>query len=179
MYESIFTSTQLKTNLREVKAAADKGIVYITENGVVEYLFMSLDIYNSEVERIQAEARWEVSAGNVIRWASDEFARGEFDEVANGVYRTRTFTESLARPDIPAPAPSEATAIEYFSKSAGIGLDVSDLLERARPFGGRVFKLYYDGADIIYERRDNTGEILLCGLVPSVDQFKALVREGR
>lgn len=178
MYENIFTSTQLKTNLREVKAAADKGIVYITENGVIEYLFMSLDIFNREIERIQAEARWGVSAACAVEWASSEFLRGDYSEVREGVFSTRAFDRSLYRPDIPQGLSEGALAIEFYSDHSDIGFDITDQIKRKKPFGDRTFKLFYGGSDIIYEQRDQTGEVLLCGLIPSIDQFKLLVREG-
>lgn len=57
--ESIYSSTALATRQREVKEAAKKNIVRITENGNGAYIFCSEEVFAREIAKAAEEARYE------------------------------------------------------------------------------------------------------------------------
>lgn len=77
---SIYSSTALATRQREVKDAADKQVVHITENGNGAYIFCSEEIFDQELNRAREEARYEAEMQLIISQA-----RREIDE---GLYTT-------------------------------------------------------------------------------------------
>ncbi len=214
MFENVFTSTQLKTNLREVKEAAMRDVVYITENGVIAYVLCSVEIWNREMERAGRLGRWQGMVevrlgsagrerdGGVIEFDGDhghvrtslaflgDAARiyGGVDGIsavtgmprppANFVARRPGEPALVAAPPVPSlPDLSEPAyhglraVVEYVGTYPDAGLELPDFVRREAPFGDHACKFYCDGHDIIYEYDSSTGEVLLCGLVKSLDEF--------
>ena len=59
MTPPIYPSTALKNKQREIKALADETIVYITENGYGNYIFVSKEVYERELQNAVEEALYE------------------------------------------------------------------------------------------------------------------------
>ena len=82
MTPPIYPSTALKNKQREIKALADETIVYITENGYGNYIFVSKEVYERELQNAVEEALYEQRLEEVLR-------RGEEDEKLGHVYHSR------------------------------------------------------------------------------------------
>ena len=59
MTPPIYPCTALKNKQREIKALADETIVYITENGYGNYIFVSKEVYERELQNAVEEALYE------------------------------------------------------------------------------------------------------------------------
>ncbi len=76
----IFPISALQKRLGEVKEAAQKGPVRITENGVGAYLFMSEEAYEMLIEQVEAETALEVHMAQGIAAGRADIAAGRFIE---------------------------------------------------------------------------------------------------
>ncbi|MEG1253593.1 MAG: hypothetical protein RSD25_01570 [Raoultibacter sp.] len=87
--EAIYPITALQKKQREVKAAAAKGIVRITEQGVGAYIFSSESAYAEALQKATAEAVFEARMHDALAEARADVAAGRiytdahafFDEV--------------------------------------------------------------------------------------------------
>ena len=82
MTPPIYPSTALKNKQREIKALADETVVYITENGYGEYIFVSKEVYEREIEKAVEEALYEQRLYEALEEAEE-------DERLGRVYYTR------------------------------------------------------------------------------------------
>ncbi len=73
---AIYPSTALKNQQREIKAAAAREIVHITENGWGKYVFMSEDVFERAVERAVEEALYEKRLADALRESRRDFDEG-------------------------------------------------------------------------------------------------------
>ena len=74
--EAIFPITALQKRKKEVKAAADKGIVRITEQGVGAYVFSSEKAYEDSVRKAVADALYEARLHDAIAEARADVKAG-------------------------------------------------------------------------------------------------------
>lgn len=80
--QKIYSSTALASKQREVKDAANQGVVHITENGNGAYIFCSEEIFAAEIEHAREEARYEAEALFLLRRAQTEVAEGHVTDIA-------------------------------------------------------------------------------------------------
>ena len=78
----IYSSTALASKQREVKDAASRGIVHITENGNGAFVFCSEEIFAAEIERAREEALYEAAALYALRRAREEVSEGKVTDIA-------------------------------------------------------------------------------------------------
>lgn len=76
----IFSSAALKTRQREVKDAARKDVVHITENGNAAFVLMSEDLYERNLRSAAEEAAYEERVRACVRASDDCFERGAYIE---------------------------------------------------------------------------------------------------
>lgn len=76
--DAIYSSTALATKQREVKDAAQKEVVHITENGNGAYVFCSEDIFARELERAREEARYAAELEFVARRGRSDIEDGRY-----------------------------------------------------------------------------------------------------
>lgn len=92
--EPIYSTTALTTKQREVKDAAQKGIVHITENGNGAYIFCSEEVYAATIARAREEAAYEARVNAVLARSEQDFAEGRFydglDSFKEAVMRERS-----------------------------------------------------------------------------------------
>lgn len=74
--EAIFSSTALATRQREVKDAANEGVVRITENGNGAFVFMGERVFEDIISRERAEAAYEARVEYVMHRSEQDFASG-------------------------------------------------------------------------------------------------------
>ncbi len=90
---SIYPSTALKNQQREIKEKADSEIVHITENGWGKYVFMSEDVLKEVVEEAVEEALYEKRLSDALRESRRDFEEGRFyssrEEMMAAVARKR------------------------------------------------------------------------------------------
>ena len=77
--EPIFPITALQKKPNEVKQAAQKDIVRITENGCAAYIFVSEEVYELKMQEAVEQAIYEAQLAYVIE-------RGRADITAGRVY---------------------------------------------------------------------------------------------
>lgn len=78
--EPIYSTTALTTKQREVKDAARKGIVHITENGNGAFIFCAEDVFAETIERAREEAAYEARIEALLARADEDFAAGRFSD---------------------------------------------------------------------------------------------------
>ena len=76
--DAIFSATALRDRSREVKEAAHKGIVRITENGCGAYVFCSEDVFRGELERAREEAHYEARVSEAIERGMADYEAGRY-----------------------------------------------------------------------------------------------------
>lgn len=76
--QKVFPSTALRTELSEVKRAADSDAVIITDTGNTQYVFVSEAILDAQLEREASEAAYAERMAWGIRRARAGIARGEY-----------------------------------------------------------------------------------------------------
>ncbi len=90
---AIYPSTALKNQQREIKALADKEIVYITENGRGKYVFASEDVLQKQIDEQVEEALYEQRMAQALRESRSDFEAGNFyasrDELLDAVAAKR------------------------------------------------------------------------------------------
>ena len=172
MFDNVFTSTQLKTNLREVKEAAEKDIVYISENGVISYVLCSVEIYNRLLERVDEEAVWKVAVEDMLLAAGHDYDSGRTRMLGERVRVSRTFEERAQKLDFAWETAEALQAIEYLSEAPEAGLEVPNWVYQWHPVGDHARKYFCEGYDLIYEHDDATGDLLLCGVVEALESFE-------
>ncbi|MBQ9005239.1 MAG: hypothetical protein IJ092_02575 [Atopobiaceae bacterium] len=170
MYEHVYSSTQLKTNLREIKDIAKNNMVYITENGVISYFFCSVEVYNDLMDKIAKRASWEASVGALLDWA-DEDTHEDDVLLDDHTSASMAFLEGIRMADYSLDQPNLRCAIEYVSKDPKVGMAISKDVVRKAPKASTPYKYYCSGYDIIYEHDEETGKTVLCGFVESSDSF--------
>lgn len=171
MFENIYSSTQLKTNLREVKDAAKNGVVHITENGVVAYEFMSVEVYNKLMVRAAREAEWGVMVENAMAWAGEDYERGLAVSIREGVVASPTLMSDLQREGLDLTWPAFSVAVDYIADDPSVGKAVPESVPRKHPYGDDARFFFCDGRDLVYEYDSSGGDVLLCRLVDSLDSF--------
>ena len=169
MYENVFTSTQLKTNLREVKEAAEKDIVYITENGVIAYVLCSVEIWNREMRRAELEGSWEVAVEGVLRDAGRECAEGCAERRGERLRVSSTLESSARKLGFDLNGPVAREVIEYVSQAPAVGREIPERVPRWHPYGDHARTFRCEGVDLVYEHEEASGQVLLCGGVASVE----------
>lgn len=73
---AIFSSSALKTNQREIKDAALKEVVHITENGNGAFVFCSEEIFENAIQRAAEEAAYEERLKFAIESGRRDFEEG-------------------------------------------------------------------------------------------------------
>ena len=73
---TIYSSSALKTKQREVKDAALKDVVHITENGWRKYVFMSEDVLRRTVEQAVEDALYEKRLADALAESRADFEEG-------------------------------------------------------------------------------------------------------
>lgn len=74
----IFPITALSKQAKDVKAAADQGLVRITENGRGAYVFMSEDTFRTLIERERADAAYETYLLEAVGQGAADIDAGRF-----------------------------------------------------------------------------------------------------
>ncbi len=80
MATPIFSSAALKTRQREVKDAARKDVVHITENGNAAFVLMSEELYEKNLRDAAEQAAYEERMRACILNGEDDFAHGRYVE---------------------------------------------------------------------------------------------------
>ncbi len=75
---AIYPSTALKSQQREIKAAANSQIVHITENGWGKHVFMSEDVLERTIEQTVEGALYEKRLADALRGSRKDFEEGRF-----------------------------------------------------------------------------------------------------
>lgn len=75
---SIYPSTALKNQQREIKRIADTEIVYITENGRGKYAFMSEHVLQQQIDSAVEEALYEQRVAEALRQSRSDFEDGHY-----------------------------------------------------------------------------------------------------
>ena len=78
--EPIYPVTALQKKQGEVKEAARKGIVRITENGAGAFVFCSEEVYEQRMKEVADQAAYEARIASIVK-------RGHADIAAGTVYR--------------------------------------------------------------------------------------------
>lgn len=77
---AIYSSAALKTRQREVKDAALREVVHITENGNGAFVFCSEDLFNRALRESAERAAYEERMRAVVERGRAEYASGAFVE---------------------------------------------------------------------------------------------------
>ena len=94
--ECIFSSSALATRQREVKDAATKGIVHITENGNGAFVFCSEELFAQKMDQVREETLYEVEMMRGLQRARADFDQGRFYDDLDEFRRTAV-TERASR----------------------------------------------------------------------------------
>lgn len=78
MFEEIYTITALQKKPHEVKDAARKGIVRITENGNAAFVFCSEDVLKNTIQEAIADALYEAEFHRAIKAAEADKIHGRY-----------------------------------------------------------------------------------------------------
>ena len=73
---TIYSSSALKTRQREVKDAALKDIVHITENGNGAFVFCSEEIFDERIQQAAEQAAYEERVRSAVRAGREDVAAG-------------------------------------------------------------------------------------------------------
>ena len=96
----IYPSVALKNQQREIKAKANKEIVYITENGWGKYVFMSEDVLEQTVSQAVEQALYEKRVADALTQSRANFEQGNFytsrEEMMAAVAQKRAARNTLA-----------------------------------------------------------------------------------
>lgn len=76
--DAIYSTTALQTKQREVKDAAQLGIVRITENGNGAFVFMSEELFEKALQDAREEAAYEARIETVLSRARTDFDEGRY-----------------------------------------------------------------------------------------------------
>lgn len=76
----IYSSVALKTKQREVKDAALKDVVHITENGNGAFVFCSEDVFEEKLRAAAEQAAYEERMRAVVERGRAEYAAGKVVE---------------------------------------------------------------------------------------------------
>ena len=86
--EAIYSSVALRDRQREVKEAARKGVVHITENGNGAFVFCSEEVFEERLRLAAQEAVYAERMAQAIREGQEDLASGRtysieaaFDEI--------------------------------------------------------------------------------------------------
>ena len=74
----VYPASALVKKQPEVKAAAQKKLVRITEHGRAAYVFASEEVFRREVEEAVAEALEAIEMREVIKRGREDFAAGRY-----------------------------------------------------------------------------------------------------
>lgn len=74
--EAIYSSVALRDRQREVKEAARKSVVHITENGNGAFVFCSEEIFEASLRRAAEEAVYAERMAQAIREGQEDLASG-------------------------------------------------------------------------------------------------------
>lgn len=83
---TIYSSAALKTRQREVKDAALKDVVHITENGNGAFVFCSEEIFEQQLRQAAEQAAYEVRVKAAIERGRADYAAGRFVEGTNAAF---------------------------------------------------------------------------------------------
>lgn len=78
--EAIYPFSDLKTKQREVKDAALKDVVRVTENGKGAFVFCSEEVFERKLQAAAEEAAYAERVAASIRRGKTEIAEGKFVE---------------------------------------------------------------------------------------------------
>lgn len=76
--DKIYSSTALATKQREVKEAARKNVVRITENGNGAFVFCSEEVFERELARAAEDARYEAELEMAISRGRADIEAGRY-----------------------------------------------------------------------------------------------------
>ena len=82
----IFSSTALKTRQREVKDAACRDVVHITENGNGAFIFCSEAIFDERLRQAAEQAAYEERMSAAIRERRSDTAAGRAYEGTDSAF---------------------------------------------------------------------------------------------
>ncbi len=82
----IYSSAALKTRQREVKDAALKNVVHITENGNGAFVFCSEEIFESQLKQAAEQAAYEERMKAAIERGRDDYAAGRVIEGTDAAF---------------------------------------------------------------------------------------------
>ena len=89
----IFPSTALKNRQREIKAIADREVVYITENGHGKYIFASEEVIEEKIKNAVEDALYEMRMLEALKQSREDFAEGRMyssrDDLSSAVEAKR------------------------------------------------------------------------------------------
>ena len=82
--EAIYSSVALRDRQREVKDAARKDVVHITENGNGAFIFCSEEVFERRLQRAVDEALYAEHMAQVVRDGREDVAAGRTFSVEEG-----------------------------------------------------------------------------------------------
>lgn len=82
--EAIFSSVALRDRQREVKDAARKDVVHITENGNGAFVFCSEEVFERRLQRAADEAIYAERMAQAVREGREDVADGRTFSVEEG-----------------------------------------------------------------------------------------------
>ena len=83
--ERYVTSTELKQELRTVKAYARKGVVHITENGRAAFVLCSSKVFEREMRIVRERAVWDVAVQDLMEQSERDVLQGRVLQVGDVV----------------------------------------------------------------------------------------------
>lgn len=82
----IYSSAALKTRQREVKDAALKNVVHITENGNGAFVFCSEEIFENQLKQAAEQAAYEERMRAVIERGRTDYTTGRVTEGTDAAF---------------------------------------------------------------------------------------------
>ncbi len=76
--DAIYSATALRDKPKEVKRAAQEGLVRITENGTGAYVFCSEEVYRREIEAAREQAFYEYRVADAIERGTRDIKNGDY-----------------------------------------------------------------------------------------------------
>lgn len=83
---SIYSSAALKMKQREVKDAACKDVVHITENGNAAFVFLSEELYEQRLREAAEQAAYEERMRACLRNGRADIEEGRFLEGIDALF---------------------------------------------------------------------------------------------
>ena len=175
--EAYVTSTELKQELRRVKALARKDVVHVLENGHAGYVLCSADVFELKLKYARAKGAWRARATEVLREGRRAQACGQIRTIEYGSqYDSRVFITNDAAHELSveydgrANPLTEALAAVADDPNYGLSLEYDS-------FPAGAYKVLVPPNDILYTWDESENTILVCGFVRSLDASLASAGE--